>query len=133
VRASDFLSPKTHLYESITGEEMLTLYKSMHHESPTNPEMVQWIESQNWGIKMLKPEEFLDHYGDVVPDDPFSRVIHIDDGLVERIQKKLERGEQVDPVILGPSGSVIDGNHRAQAAREAGVSILAYVPMGETV
>lgn len=133
VRASDFLSPKTALYESITGEEMLTLYKSMHHEAPTNPEMVQWIQSQNWGIKMLKPETFPDHYGEVVPDDPFNRVIHLDDELVKRIQTRLERGEQVDPVIMGPTGSVIDGNHRAQAARAAGVGILAYVPMGETV
>ncbi len=133
MRASDFLSPKIQLTESITGSEMLTLYKSMHHEEPTNPAMVNWIKSQDWGIKMINPQDFPDHYGDVVPDDPFNRVIDIDDEIVKKLTIKLERGEQVDPVIMGPNGSVVDGNHRAQAAKEASVSILAYVPMGQTV
>jgi len=31
---------------------------------------------------------------------------------------------------MGPNGSVIDGNHRAQAAKDLHQPILAYVPMG---
>ena len=38
-------------------------------------------------------------------------------------------GTTPNPIIMGPGGSVIDGNHRAQAARELDQPIQAYAPM----
>lgn len=130
MRAHDLTKKHRVVIESITGEEMLTLYKDQHHEDPSNPEMIKWMETQNWGIRMVDPQELHSQMGDHIPDDPFNRVIDIDESRVQWYRVRLERGEQVEPIILGPNGSIIDGNHRAQAAREAEVKILAYVPMG---
>jgi len=133
MRARDLTARSTIIRESITGEEMLTLFRHQHHEDPRNPKMLKWMATQNWGIHMVDPNQLHSQMDDMIPDDPFERTIDIDEDRVRWYKARLERGEQVEPIILGPNGSIIDGNHRAQAAREAEVKLLAYVPMGESV
>ena len=109
---------KKALKESIDGEEMLKILQQTHHEPIVNDEMIDWIKDHRWGVKMIQPKDLPDYDDDVYYDDPFSRVMDIDMGHVKRNVEKIRNGRKIDPIILGPGKSIIDGNHRAQAARE---------------
>ena len=59
-------------------------------------------------------------------DDPYRRVIDIDWDYVQEIPRWdiLNR-----PVVIDDNGWVLDGNHRATAARAAGINVIpALVP-----
>ena len=114
--------------ESVSGKEMLNIFRRQHHDTPgLNKQMEQWIRGQKWGMKMIAPDDLPDHDADT--EDPFNRVIYLDDSRVSWYEHKLKAGQKIEPIIMGPNGSVIDGNHRAQAAKDLHQSILAYVPM----
>ncbi|MTV47156.1 ParB N-terminal domain-containing protein, partial [Streptococcus pneumoniae] len=67
-------------------------------------------------------------YNDDEDDDPFERTVWLDDAAVTKYERILSAGQLVNPIIMGPNRSVIDGNHRAQAAKNLHVSIPGYVP-----
>jgi len=117
------------LTESINGREMWRVFTTQHHSGIDNPKMENWIKNNNWGLKTVHPTEINDLYADDLPDDPFNRIIDLDPDRVNWYKRKLEHGQRLQPIILGPNGSVIDGNHRAAAAQELGQSITAFVPM----
>jgi len=108
---------------------MMQLYAKMHHESGLNPEMEQFIQQHEWGIKMIPAHDIPDYDHDVYYNDPFHRVIDFDEDRVRWWRARMRQGAQIPPIILGPDHSIIDGNHRAQAAKSMGQGIMAYVPM----
>lgn len=108
-----------------TGEEMLKVFQTMHHDAGNNDEMDTFIKSHDWKLADFTPdmfpseEEFFDY------DDPFGRVIDID---------YYHRVDLSQPIIVGPQYSdgkysVIDGNHRAAKAQQMGKTIKAYFPV----
>jgi hypothetical protein len=124
MRLYEFESPLP-LFENISGEEMLQVFRSMHHDAGMNKEMDQYILGHNWQIGNFTPdmfpteEEFFDY------DDPFNRIIDIDYG---------HRVSLSEPIIVGPQHSdgkysVVDGNHRAAAAQKQGKTIKGYFPV----
>ena len=124
MRLYEFESPLA-LFEDISGEEMLQVFHTMHHDAGMNPDMDQYIMNHNWELRDFTPdmfpteEEFFDY------DDPFDRIVDIDYG---------HRVNIADPIIVGPQYSdgkysVIDGNHRAAAAQRAGKTIKGYFPV----
>jgi len=124
MRLYEFESPLA-LFEDISGEEMLQVFQTMHHDAGNNPEMDQYILDHDWELRNFTPdmfpseEEFFDY------DDPFDRVIDIDYS---------HRVNIADPIIVGPQYSdgkysVIDGNHRAAAAQRAEKTIKGYFPV----
>jgi hypothetical protein len=115
--------------ESISGTDMLRIYKATHHGADSNPQMERWIERHDWGIKMLRPEQIPDENDPVYFNDPFGRVQDLDPERVRYFRIKLRNRAPVKPIIKGPGRSIIDGNHRAQAAKQLNMSIQAYVPM----
>lgn len=117
--------------EAIGGDDMLKIFHQTHHEKGQNPEMEKYIQDHSWGVKMLQPDQLPDEDDDVYYDDPFRRVVDIDSEHVGDVMGAIRRGIKIDPIIMGPGKSIIDGNHRAQAARKLRTSIQAYVPMAQ--
>ena len=93
MRLYEFESPLA-LFEDISGEEMLQVFHTMHHDAGMNPDMDQYIMNHNWELRDFTPdmfpteEEFFDY------DDPFDRIVDIDYG---------HRVNIADPIIVGPS------------------------------
>ena len=104
-----------------TGERVLKYIKSIHHDFQLPNLILQhraWILT-NVPVDQLKtPDE---HH-----DDPYNRVPevdwdHVNDIHVNDITK--------NPIVVDNNSWIIDGNHRAIAARERGVkTIPAFVP-----
>ena len=126
MKATDFL------FESLTGPQMLGVFrKHRHHRLEQNPDMDQYILDHNWGIKMIDSAKIPDP--EMVDDDPFNRIVDINPDQVDHNIELMKRDQKVDPIILGPAGHVIDGNHRVVAAKKLGQSVMAYVPMDAEV
>lgn len=113
----------------ITGKEMLKIFNNMHHETVSNLIMDKFIKSHDWKLTTIDSATIpaLEDLFDI--DDPFDRVIDIDEIAVKRYVHKLQSGSKLDPIIMGPNNSIIDGNHRALAYKELQKPILAYVPI----
>lgn len=123
MRLYEFESPLP-LFENISGEDMLQIFRNMHHEHSMNKEMDQYILSHNWQIDDFTPDMFPSEDDFFDYDDPFNRVIDIDYN---------HRVSLSQPIIVGPQYrdgkySVIDGNHRAAAAQKQGKIIKGYFP-----
>ena len=118
--------------ESISGDDMLKYLHQSHHESGENPEMEQFITDHEWGIKMMHPRELPGEDDPIYYDDPFRRIIEIDMDDVRGLMQQMRNGKKINPIIMGPDGCIIDGNHRAAAAKALNVEIQAYVPMGKS-
>ena len=115
------------LHESVTGQQMLATFRTYkHHRSDRNPARDRYISAHTWGVKMVDPAKLPDP--EMVDDDPFNRIVDIDPDQVEYNMQLMRDHQKIDPVILGPNGAVIDGNHRVVAARHMGQTLLAYVP-----
>ena len=112
----------------ISGDEMLDIFKKMHHEHGYNKQMERWIARHNWSLDTIEPEQLQDMYNDDEDSDPFERTVWLDDAAVTKYERILSAGQLVNPIIMGPNRTVIDGNHRAQAAKNLNVSIPGYVP-----
>lgn len=112
--------------KEISGEEMLREYNRQHHHSIDSPEMERYIISNQWMLSSLEPGQIKSEEELLDLDDPFGRVLDFDE---DRITQAMSEINQLSPVIVGPDGSIIDGNHRAQAAKRLGVSISAYRPV----
>lgn len=66
---------------------------------------------------------------DVYSDDPYNRIIDIDQDHVDDIYRQdIER----DPIVIDHNGVIIDGNHRAVKAKKLGMKYIpAYYPIKE--
>lgn len=117
----------------ISGKEMLNIFKRMHHEHGFNKQMERWIAKQTWSLDTIEPEQLQDMYNDDEDTDPFDRTVWLDDAAVTKYERILSAGHLVNPIIMGPGRAVIDGNHRAQAAKNLHVSIPGYVPVKNDV
>lgn len=117
----------------ISGKEMLNIFKKMHHEHGYNKPMERWIAKQTWSLDTIEPEQLQDMYNDDEDSDPFERTIWLDDAAVTKYERILRAGQLVNPIIMGPNRTVIDGNHRAQAAKNLHVSIPGYVPIKKSI
>jgi len=113
----------------INGKDMLGIFKKMHRDHGFNKQMEQWIAKQTWSLDTIEPHQLQDLYNDDEDADPFSRTIWLDDAAVTKYERILRAGQLVNPIIMGPGRTVIDGNHRAQAAKNLGVSIPGYIPI----
>ena len=66
--------------------------------------------------------------------DPYNRVNWVDDDKVQELIPRIESVLKNNPIVVDPAGWIIDGNHRAMAAVEAGMtSVPALVPVKQGV
>ena len=119
-------------YELIKGPAMLNLYDKMHHAKMKNKDMLKYVLDNIWYMKKIDPKT-LRSIRQKFYQDPFGRNLHIDQKQVKHYVDLMKHYQNIDPVVIGPSGSIIDGNHRVRAAAELGQPIVAYVAVNENV
>lgn len=117
------------MFESISGPDMLRLFQQQHHEDHMNPAMDEFILSHDWGVQMIPPDLIPSYDHEVYYNDPFRRIIDFDEDRIRWWRNRMRHNMTIPPIILGPDHSIIDGNHRAQAAKSMNEPIQAYVPM----
>lgn len=111
----------------ISGQDMYKQFNSMHHESGLNPKMDDYILAHDWELTTVNPQVIpkIETLWDI--DDPFDRIVDVDDDVVNKYINDIKQGIKLQPIILGPDNSIIDGNHRAQAYKKLNKPIPAYV------
>ena len=115
---------------TIPAEDVLAYVKSIHHDFHlpdtilTHP---RWYKTRVPLNRLHVPDP---ESGEDL-DDPYNRVQNIDmDHVADIHRNDIERR----PVVVDTDGHIIDGNHRAVAARLGGLfDIPAYIPIKSTV
>jgi len=116
--------------KTIPAEDVLAYVKSIHHDFHlpdtilTHP---RWYKTRVPLNRLHIPDP---ESGEDL-DDPYNRVQNIDvDHVADIHRNDIERR----PVVVDTDGHIIDGNHRAVAARLGGLfDIPAYIPIKSTV
>ena len=82
-----------------------------------------------WELKTIPLSQLnLDPDGEAT--DPYNRVNWVDDDKVQELIPRIESVLKSNPIVVDSAGWIIDGNHRAMAAAEAGLtSVPALVPV----
>jgi len=112
---------------TMTGAEMIEFYNDCHHSEMKNSKMEDYVKSHDWQLGECGPDELPD--ADEYKDDAFGRDMKLDFDQIKKYMEAMSKNEKIDPIIMGPNKSVIDGNHRAQAARKLERVIECYKPM----
>jgi hypothetical protein len=121
MRACEFIT------ESVDADQVLQYVKRTHAPDEFDIEYSitdhpQW-ELTNIPLSQLK----LDPDGE--QRDPYNRVNWVDYDVVDELMPKIASVLKSKPIVVDSHGWIIDGNHRATAAAEAGLkSVPAYVP-----
>lgn len=74
------------------------------------------------------------HFGkkwDLIDIDPNELKFNedFDEDMVEEYEDSIENGIELEPIVVDSKNEIIDGNHRAKACLNKGVSIQAYKPV----
>jgi hypothetical protein len=120
MRASEFI------IESQNARDILKYVKSTHHDFHLDDTI---LTHPQWEFKRVPVHQLQipDPESGEDLDDPYNRVqmidmYHVDDITARDIESK--------PIVVDTDGFIIDGNHRALAARLSGMKdIPAYVPV----
>ena len=116
--------------KTIPAEDVLAYVKSIHHDFHLPDTILThpcWYKTRVPLNRLHVPDP---ESGEDL-DDPYNRVQNIDmDHVADIHRNDIERR----PVVVDTDGHIIDGNHRALAARLGGLfDIPAYVPIKSTV
>jgi len=127
MRANEFTNTVIAESDHIDAKQVLQYVKKTHgadkfdieHSITDHP---QW-ELKNIPISQLR----LDSDGEM--RDPYNRVNWVDYDTVNDLIPKIKSVLQHTPIVVDADGWIIDGNHRAMAALDAGLtSVPALVP-----
>jgi len=128
-RASDDSKTKdiTESKTSMSGSEMMEYYNACHYNHMCNSGMEEYVKSHDWHLSECGSDDLPD--ADEYRDDYFGRDMKLDLERVKHYMLLMSEGEQIAPIIMGPRRSIIDGNHRGQAARKLKLLLSCYKPM----
>jgi hypothetical protein len=121
--------PKAALNEvAIDADQVLHYVKKTHAPEPFNIEY-SITDHPAWKLKNIPLSELnLDPDGEV--QDPYNRTNWVDYDVVRDLMPKIVQVLKSKPIVVDADGWIIDGNHRAMAAAEAGLtSVPALVPV----
>jgi hypothetical protein len=113
--------------ESIDADQVLQYVKQTHAPEEFNIEY-SITDHAAWELKNISLSELnLDPDGE--QQDPYNRTNWVDYDVVRDLMPKIEQVLKVNPIVVDSEGWIIDGNHRAMAAAEAGLTnVPALVP-----
>ena len=113
--------------ESIDADQVLQYVKKTHAPEEFNIEY-SITDHAAWELKNISLSELnLDPDGEV--PDPYNRTNWVDYDVVNDLVPKIVQVLESTPIVVDADGWIIDGNHRAMAAVEAGLnSVPALVP-----
>jgi hypothetical protein len=114
--------------ESIDADQVLQYVKKTHAPDEFNIEY-SITDHAAWELKNISLSELnLDPDGE--QQDPYNRTNWVDYDVVRDLMPKIEQVLKANPIVVDSEGWIIDGNHRAMAAAEAGLtSVPALVPV----
>lgn len=112
---------------SVDADRVLDYVKRTHAPDEFNIEY-SITDHPRWELKNIPLSQLkLDPDGE--QRDPYNRVNWVDYDTVDELMPKIASVLKVKPIVVDAQGWIIDGNHRATAAAEAGLtSVPAYVP-----
>ena len=121
MRAQEFI------VESVDADKVLQYVKRVHAPDEFNIEY-SITDHPKWELKSIPLSKLkLDPEGE--HQDPYRRVNWVDYDKVQDLIPKITSVLKSSPIVVDSQGWIIDGNHRATAAAEAGLkSVPAYVP-----
>lgn len=112
---------------SVDADQVLDYVKRTHAPEEFNIEY-SITDHSRWELKNVPLSQLkLDPDGE--ERDPYNRVNWVDYDTVNELMPKIASVLKAKPIVVDAQGWIIDGNHRATAAAEAGLkSVPAYVP-----
>ena len=114
--------------ESVDADRVLQYVKRAHAPEEFNIEY-SITDHPRWELKNIPVSQLkLDPEGE--HQDPYRRVNWVDYDKVRELMPQIVSVLKRMPIVVDSQGWIIDGNHRATAAAEAGLkSVPAYVPV----
>ena len=124
MRAQEFIT------ESIDADQVLDYVNRLHHNFDIEYSITDHPE---WELKNIPLSQLkLDPDGE--EQDPYNRVNWVDYDTVRDLMPKIGSVLKSSPIVVDSQGWIIDGNHRAAAAVEAGLtSVPALVPVKQNI
>ena len=118
--------------ESMAADQVLDYVKRAHAPEAFDIEY-SITDHPEWELKSI-PLSQLNLDPDGEEPDPYNRVNWVDNDKVQELIPQIEAVLKRMPIVVDSQGWIIDGNHRAVAAVEAGMtSVPAYVPVKPVV
>ena len=123
---------KPGITESMAADQVLDYVKRTHAPEEFDIEY-SITDHPEWELKTIPLSQLnLDPDGET--PDPYNRVNWVDYDKVQELILRIESVLKSNPIVVDPAGWIIDGNHRAMAAVEAGLtSVPALVPAKQGV
>ena len=123
---------KPGITESMAADQVLDYVKRTHAPEAFDIEY-SITDHPEWELKTIPLSQLnLDPDGEA--QDPYNRVNWVDDDKVQELIPRIGSVLKSNPIVVDPAGWIIDGNHRAMAAVEAGLtSVPALVPVKQKV
>ena len=123
---------KQGMSEAMAADQVLDYVKRTHAPEEFDIEY-SITDHPEWELKTIPLSQLnLDPDGEA--QDPYNRVNWVDDDKVQELIPRIESVLKNNPIVVDPAGWIIDGNHRAMAAVEAGMtSVPALVPVKQGV
>jgi hypothetical protein len=118
---------KQGMLEAMAADQVLDYVKRAHAPEAFDIEY-SITDHPKWELKSIPLSQLnLDPDGEA--PDPYNRVNWVDNDKVQELIPQIEAILKRMPIVVDPAGWIIDGNHRAVAAVEAGLtSVPALVP-----
>jgi len=119
-------------HNTITADQVLDYVKQAHAPEAFDIEY-SITDHPEWELTNIPLSQLnLDPDGEA--QDPYNRVNWVDDDKVQELIPRIGSVLKSLPIVVDSEGWIIDGNHRAVAAAEAGLtSVPAYVPVNPVV
>jgi hypothetical protein len=120
------------LNESIDADQVLQYVKKTHAPEEFNIEY-SITDHPQWQLKNI-PLSQLNLDPDGEQQDPYNRTNSVDYDVVRDLMPKIVQVLKSKPIVVDSDGWIIDGNHRAMAAVEAGLTnVPALVPVQQNM
>ena len=115
-------------HQHLDADQVLDYVKRAHAPEEFDIEY-SITDHPEWELKTIPLSQLnLDPDGEA--QDPYNRVNWVDDDKVQELIPRIGSVLKSRPIVVDPAGWIIDGNHRAMAAVEAGLtSVPALVPI----
>ena len=115
-------------HQHLDADQVLDYVKRAHAPEAFDIEY-SITDHPEWELKSI-PLSQLNLDPDGEEPDPYNRVNWVDNDKVQELIPQIEAVLKRMPIVVDPSGWIIDGNHRAMAAVEAGLTnVPALVPV----
>lgn len=117
------------IQETYLNSEVLKYVKKRHKEWHPDLDYIV-MNHEYWDLDRI-PLSMVKVPDDDVVDDPYNRIIDINQDHVDDIYKQ---DIESKPIVIDHDGVIIDGNHRAVKAKELGLThIPAYYPIKDDI